>query len=286
MPESATTAGQERLDPGEIESVYDRLGLEILHFGYWHDDADPATLEEASDQLTDLVHNRLAIPPGARLLDVGCGTGVPAVRIGGSGDASVLGITVSARQAETATVRAGCAGLGDRLQFRVADAMDMPFEDNSFDAAYALESIHHMDRPTVLRELARVVRPGGTVVATDVYRRAPAPAGGPPVLDLLAPMWMMTPPCSFEAYPGLFEAAGLQLAERRDISSEVLPRTFGAVRERFLAAVAAGEAASLPATGELDLTDPGNQSAVVDFIGLMCETDEVGYALLVATVTG
>lgn len=269
--------------PGnDIARLYEKLNLETLHFGYWSDEADTSSLEEASEHLTDLVLERLTLTGRERVLDVGCGDGAPALRLAGTTDASVLGITISAQQVAEATRRAEQAGLADQLEFQLADAMAMPFPDDSFDAAFALESVHHMDRPTVLRELARVVRPGGKIVLADIFRRAPAPADGPPVLDLLAPMWMMTPPCALADYPGLLRDAGLHQVELNDISDNVLRSTFTVVLDRIVEAVETGTAGSLPSNGEMDLTVAANQEAVIDFTRQMCGSNEVGYVLLVA----
>ena len=59
-----------------------------------------------------------------------------------------------------------------QLDFQLVNAMDMPFADETFDAVWALESLFHMpDRLQVLGEIARVLRPGGRLVLTDVTKR-------------------------------------------------------------------------------------------------------------------
>jgi SAM-dependent methyltransferase len=154
-----------------------------FHFGYWEGPGDTSSVEEATDRFTDLLVERLRVGPGDRVLDVGCGVGKPAVRLASATGATVLGITVSVEQVEQGNERARAAALSERVSFQYADAMDMPFEDGSFDAVLALESIMHMDRPTVLREVARVLRPGGRWVfsTTHPFRWCflddPGPAG-------------------------------------------------------------------------------------------------------------
>ncbi|MGB6161784.1 MAG: class I SAM-dependent methyltransferase [Pseudonocardiaceae bacterium] len=63
-------------------------------------------------------------------------------------------------------------------------SMELPFPAQSFDAAIALESIPHMpDRGQVLAQIYRVLRPGGRLVLTDFFERAPIPTAKQPSLD-------------------------------------------------------------------------------------------------------
>jgi ubiquinone/menaquinone biosynthesis C-methylase UbiE len=267
--------------PSAVGTMYDNLEHDTLHFGYWTSDTDGNSLGEASDHLTDLVLDRLGVVGGERILDVGCGMGTPALKLASTVEVSIVGVTISGRQVERATQRAQQCGFAERLEFQLADAMALPFPDDSFDAAFALESVQHMDRATVLRELVRVVRPGGKIVLTDLFRRARPSEGGPSIMDALVSMWMMTEPLALADYPDLLAASGLRLVELTDITDNVLHRSFAAVLQLIVGAVDAG---SLPSHEELDVTVPANQQAVIQFAEQMTHTDEVGYLVLVAGV--
>ncbi|NJN67786.1 MAG: methyltransferase domain-containing protein [Chloroflexaceae bacterium] len=139
-----------------------------IHFGYWPDPTDDnISIAEAQQLFTDLLISHLKLEPGQRLLDVGCGTGRPAVQIARKTGAHVTGITVSRSQVELATDYARTSGMGDRVHFERISAMEMPYADATFDAAMAFESIFHMDRARVCEQMVRVVRPGGRVVIAD-----------------------------------------------------------------------------------------------------------------------
>ena len=268
----------------EVGALYDQMDRDTLHFGYWDGEDDDRSFEDAADRLSDLVFDRLELRGGDRVLDVGSGTGTPALRLVARTDASVVGVTVSGGQLAAARRRADESGAGDRLTFLLEDALELPFADDSFDCAFALESIEHMDRAAALREMARVVRPGGRVVVTDLFRRAPAPPDGPPVLDQLVPMWLMTEPPVLSDYPALVAGAGLHAVEIRDITEHVVRRSFADVLRRMTEAFAAGDLSTLDAESGLDLRLPEHQQAVLWFTGHLVATREVGYALLSAVV--
>ncbi|GLW89892.1 SAM-dependent methyltransferase [Actinokineospora globicatena] len=144
-----------------------------IHHGYWEDDGR-SPLADAVDRLTDLVAGRTPLAPGTRVLDVGCGTGQPALRIAGGADVQVTGITVSESQVAMAAARARELGLAHRVRFALVDAMALPYPDNAFDAAWAMQSLLEMTEPErAIGEVFRVLEPGGVLVVADVVTRAP-----------------------------------------------------------------------------------------------------------------
>ena len=142
-----------------------------FHVGYWDSDDDDASNAEAVQRLNDLLIEKLAVSSEQRVLDVGSGLGEPAFRLVELTGATVLGVTVAQPQVDEANQRARELGLADRVSFENADGLALPYSDASFDAAWAIESFIHMDRSRALGEIARVLRPGGRVVITDLVQR-------------------------------------------------------------------------------------------------------------------
>ena len=112
--------------------------------------------------------DRLRLPSGARVLDACCGAGgsaIPAAeKVGLRG--SVLGIDLAQNLLALARAKAGERGLRN-IEFRVGDMLDLDVPDSSFDAAVCVFGIFFVpDMPAAVRELWRVVRPGGRMAIT------------------------------------------------------------------------------------------------------------------------
>ena len=117
--------------------------------------------------------------PSQNIIDVGCGIGGSTLYLADKFGSSATGITLSPVQASRAKERASEAGLSDRVSFEVANALEMPFADNSFDLVWSLESGEHMpDKAKFLAECYRVLKPGGKMIfATWCHRETDSLAG-------------------------------------------------------------------------------------------------------------
>lgn len=116
-----------------------------------------------------LVLDRLALSPGAKVLDVGTGAGNFAIFLALNGFEVVTGEPEddATRYARHDWVgNAEGVGVRDRITFAPFGAHEMPFEDNSFDAVFFFGVLHHVDaddRDATFREAMRVTRPGAFV---------------------------------------------------------------------------------------------------------------------------
>jgi ubiquinone/menaquinone biosynthesis C-methylase UbiE len=106
------------------------------------------------------------------VLDVGCGPGHLALLVAQRAPyLSVRGVDISADMVQRAMENTARAGLAGRVRFDVSGRSRLPYEDASVDLVVSTLSMHHWeDVPGMLRELARVVRPGGQVWIYDVRR--------------------------------------------------------------------------------------------------------------------
>jgi ubiquinone/menaquinone biosynthesis C-methylase UbiE len=205
-----------------------RPGVSVSHPDPWRDadgqanvDAMARSLEArgrtpAQARLRRRFLTFIPIRPGERVLEVGCGTGVVvrdlAALVGRRGE--VVGVDVSRRLLEQARALCRERARGARIHLRVADGASLPFAANRFDAALAVTVILHVADPLrVVREMARVTRPGGRVGVQDqdfgvVALTHPDRALTERVMRGVAER-VYAEPHSGRRLPGLLRAAGL-----------------------------------------------------------------------------
>lgn len=102
------------------------------------------------------------------LLDIGCGTGGPAIVLARDGGAKVTAVDVEPQLLERARRFAAEAGLAERIDFRLVEPGPLPFEAAGFDAVFSKDALIHIpDKPALYREILRVLKPGGVFAASD-----------------------------------------------------------------------------------------------------------------------
>lgn len=121
-----------------------------------------------------LAHS-IGMTEGQMVLDVGCGVGGPAREIAKFAGVNIVGLNNNDYQIERATHYAQKEGLSKQLRFVKGDFMQMSFEPNTFDAAYAIEAtVHAPSLEGVYRQIYNSLKPGGVFgvyewVMTDAY---------------------------------------------------------------------------------------------------------------------
>jgi cyclopropane-fatty-acyl-phospholipid synthase len=139
------------------------------------------TLEEAQEAKLEMVCRKLALSPGERLLDIGCGWGSFATHAAVNHGVEVVGITLSAPQAAVARKRANDAGVGDRVEVRVMDYRDLAGE--RYDAIASIGMVEHVGAERIdlyAERLAALLPSGGRLLNHGIARlRHTDPAAGP-----------------------------------------------------------------------------------------------------------
>lgn len=121
--------------------------------------------------------------PGMRVLDVGCGPGSITLELAQRVTPGQV-IGVDASESVIVQAQAAARAASDEVTlFETADAMHLPFADDSFDIVHAHQVLQHVPDPVgLLREMTRVTRPGGLVAARDADYEAMTWAPAPPGL--------------------------------------------------------------------------------------------------------
>ena len=143
--------------------------------------------------------SRMDVGPDDAVLDVATGTAAVAIELAGRSGCRVVGIDQSDEMLTEGRRRVDAAGLGDRIELVQGEAERLPFGDASFDGLTFTYLLRYVKNPlATLEELARVVRPGGTIgmlefglprglarPAWELWVRIGLPAAG----ALISPGW-------------------------------------------------------------------------------------------------
>ena len=180
---------------------------------------------------------RLGLRAGQRMLDVGSGIGGPARFIASSRQCHVTGIDLTDAFVEVANDLTRRTGHSDRVAFRQASALALPFEAASFDGAYMIHvGMNIGDKAALFTSVRRVLKPGAVFGIFDLMRTA---AGGP----VYPVPWSSRPETSFlddaPTYRRLLEGAGFSIEDERNRRDFALD-FFREMRARAEAAASAG----------------------------------------------
>ncbi|MGB3491084.1 MAG: methyltransferase domain-containing protein [Elainellaceae cyanobacterium] len=202
---------------------------EHMHHGYYG--ADGSDRKSRYQAQVDLIEELLrwgGVEQASQILDVGCGIGGSALHLAEKYGAIATGITLSPVQANRAQERAKAAGL--EAHFEVADALAMPFEDESFDLVWSLESGEHMpDKAQFLKECCRVLKPGGTFLMAAWCHRPDEPPHDPltlkekQLLDRIYQVYCLPYIISLPAFEAIAHDLPFQAIQTEDWSDAVAP---------------------------------------------------------------
>ena len=171
----STASVADAYDRWTDDQLLERLWGDHVHLGHY---GSPPRRRDFRAAKVDFVHELVRwsgldqLPPGSRVLDVGCGIGGSARILARDYGLDVLGISISPGQIARARALTP-AGLSCR--FAVMDALALELPDGGFDAVWSVEAGPHMpDKQRYADELLRVLRPGGLLAVADWNRRDPA----------------------------------------------------------------------------------------------------------------
>ena len=164
---SSTTVAS-AYDAWTEDKLLERLWGEHIHLGFYPSNKRNIDFRNAKVQF---VHELVKwsgldkLPKGSRILDVGCGIGGSSRILAKNYGFNVTGITISPAQVKRAR---DLTPLGLNCNFQVMDALDLKFEDGSFDAIWSVEAGAHMiDKSKFADEMLRTLRPGGYLALAD-----------------------------------------------------------------------------------------------------------------------
>lgn len=147
-----------------------RIGYRLFlggtrHFGYYEPGSKwPFPIDNALRKMEDRLFHSLNLPPGARVLDAGCGVGHVAIRMASKG-LNVVGIDVVSNHVQWAKHNVQSHGFEAAITLHLMDYHHLnSLADDSFDGVYTMETLVHASEPErALEEFFRVIKPGGVI---------------------------------------------------------------------------------------------------------------------------
>jgi tocopherol O-methyltransferase len=223
-----------------IAGFYDRSSKlwedvwgEHMHHGYYVPE-DRQDHKQAQIDMIDEVLQWAGVSSSTtkpkKIVDVGCGIGGSSRHIARKYGCTADGITLSPYQANRGNELAREGGLENSCKFQVADALNMPFEDDTFDLVWSLESGEHMpDKQQFVNELFRVATPGGRIIIVTWCHRDLEPnetsltAKEEKLLAKINRAYYLPKWCSVDDYVKILEKKGGIDIKREDWSYIIAP---------------------------------------------------------------
>ncbi len=237
--EPAPNTSERALFLESIQKLYEKAGPDYaywskafhMHFGYYRWGMNPFALEPMLEEMNRQVGHLLALPNSGNphIVDLGCGLGAVARQLlEWKPNLRISGITLVPWQVEQARHKNKEANLHDQIDIMLGDYTQLPMPNCSVDGAYAIESSCYAsgsDKADLIRESARVLKPGASWVIADGFMKQSPPSKG-----IVA--YLNRKVCDYWALPGFAEIdrfcqvlkeEGFELEAVRDISWHVAP---------------------------------------------------------------
>ncbi len=191
-----------------------------LHYGIW--DSSIKSLAESIVNTNKIMVEMAGIKKGAKVLDAGCGVGGSSIYMAKEVGAHCTGITLSEKQVESAQQYAEKNGVSDRANFEVNNYFDTKYPEASFDFAWALESMGTAsDKSLVLKELYRVLKPGGKLVICDWYKSHDYPVSKYKSMQNMLYHWMISDLLTPQMQKDLAKECSFEIVAHQEFTKEI-----------------------------------------------------------------
>ncbi len=192
-----------------------------LHFGYYDEKA--TNHAQAVFRANEALAEWAGIPKGAVIVDAGCGLGNSSRWLAQHYDCTVTGITIVPKQVETIQKDLDNDPLPN-MKVMLANYFEMPFENNSVDIVWAIESVcHAKHKADFYKEAYRVLKPGGKIVMAECIRHSrPMSAEKEEMLGNVFHSWAIPDLDTLAEHEDHSNKAGFRLFRHKDVSKNML----------------------------------------------------------------
>jgi len=170
------------------------------------------------EEETDILAEKAGINAETHVLDVCSALGGPARYMAKKFGCRITGLDATERMHTEANARTKEAGLDDKIEYKLGNALDMPFRENSFDVVLGQDAWCYItDKKRLIEECARVLKPGGVLAFTDWLEIGSIPKEEWEALHTFMVFPYME---TLEGYAKLIENTGLTLEKKEDLSPD------------------------------------------------------------------
>lgn len=203
--------------------LWDLNHSHAMHAGYW--DSQTRSLRDALRRENEILAQMAGIQAGERILDAGCGVGGSAIFLAQTYDCQAVGITLSAKQVQTATRKAVQLGVQDKVTFKVMDYTCTEFPRETFDVVWGIESVcHARDKRLFIKEAARILKPKGRLIVADGFaKRQPRTSQDQVQMECWLKGWGVQALDSAESFTTSLKEEGFKSIQFHDITPHVMP---------------------------------------------------------------
>ena len=219
----------------ERDGLLEKIGHALQALGRAPDDVDLHVLGAVDEfhvggrSATEKIVKKLQASSQHRVLDIGCGLGGPARFISNATGCQVDGVDLTASYIDAGNRLSDWVGMRDTVTLIHGSALELPFDDEIFDAAYMIHvGMNIEDKLTLMKQALRVLKPGGRFVIYDVMLPKPAEVDYPlPWAEHETSSFLQSP----EGYVRTLAEAGFAPSKAEDLTDFAIA---------FFAQVAAG----------------------------------------------
>jgi len=180
------------------------------------------------DTATNELIKLSSFTPDMHIIDVGCGVGGSTRRLSYESGCLVTGIDLSDEYIDVAERLTQLLNMQERVKFKAASAMELPFEDNTFDGAWSIQmNMNIEDKSGWLSEVYRVIKPGGRAVLYEVCGHKNSPCHFPVPWAQDSTMSFLIPP---EPFRDVITSAGFDIDIWND-KTELAQKAFAHMTE-------------------------------------------------------